>query len=207
MSGTKLLTEGFKEFYSKNYQAPDACMPELVKNGANPDYFIIHCIDPRCSADTIFNAKPGTFFGDRVMAALVPPYEKGNEFAASLRYAIDYKKIKHLIVLGHTKCGGVEALVTSLEDETISGWMNKASPALQNAKEKITDNNHEALCEETEKQVILFSLDNLLTYPSVKKAIDENRITIDGWLFNMEEGAIYSYDPTREEFINISSPS
>ena len=94
MPERKKLLDGFKEFRKKYYK-DSALMQDLVRDGANPDFFFINCIDPRSGAQTVFNADPGEIFGDRVMAAIVRPYEEGSNLAASLSYAIENKKIKH----------------------------------------------------------------------------------------------------------------
>jgi carbonic anhydrase len=201
----KKLLEGFKIFRKKYYEDTDL-MVRLSNEGASPDFFIIHCIDPRSGSNTLFDADPGTIFGDRVMAALVPPYEEGSDFAASLTYAVDYKKIKHVIILGHTECGGIEALVDDIENKEISGWMSKAKEAFEEAKIKVNTQDKSALYRETEKQAIIMGLKNLMTYPAVKNAFKKADITLNGWLYNLKEGAIYGYDPKIKDFVNITPP-
>lgn len=203
----KELLKGFHKFRNKYYQGDNKLMPDLAQNGANPDFFIIHCIDPRSGANMVFDADPGKLFGDRVMAALVPPYQQGDDFAASLSFAVKHKKVKHIIIMGHTKCGGIAALVNGEKDKDISSWMGKAQDAFKKAKQKVNDpKDMDALCAETEKQAIIMGLKNLMTYPAVKDALKKGEITINGWLFNLEEGAIYGYDPTLRDFVNMTSP-
>lgn len=198
----KDLLKGFDKFRQKFYEESNL-MPNLVKKGAHPDFFVIHCIDPRSGADLVFNAEPGTMFGDRVMASIVPPYDDQDprsDFRASLTYAVDVKKVKELIVLGHTECGGIEALVTSADIKDISNWMSVAKPALEAAKKKVGDKDVDALCRETERQSVVMTLKNLMTYPPVRKAAEEGRLSIRGWLFDMKHGAIHAYNKKTDAF-------
>ena len=196
------LLDGFKKFRKKYYEDSNL-MEELVKNGANPDFFIVHCIDPRSGANKLFHASPGVLFGDRVMAALVPPYEEGSDFAASLSYAVEHKKVKHIIILGHTHCGGIEALVKGVQDKEIKGWMGKAQHAFDRAKAKVKGGDTHALCAETERQAVILGLKNLMSYPAVKKAFIKGDITLNGWLFDMEHGDILSYDAGKDTFESL----
>jgi carbonic anhydrase len=202
MPERKKLIEGFKKFKKKYYEHGQL-MKELAENGASPDFFIIHCIDPRSGAGKLFDSDPGQIFGDRVMAAFVPEYEKGSEFAASLTYAITFKNIKHIIVLGHTECGGIEALVKGNKKPEINDWMNKAHSAFERAKRIAGTSDTNALCRETEKQAIIVSMKNLMSYPGIKKAFDEGKVSINGWLFDLKKGDLLEYKPGSSSFQSL----
>ena len=202
MPERKKLLRGFKIFREKYYEN-STLMQDLVKKGAQPDFFVIHCIDPRSGAGTVFNSDPGSLFGNRVMAALVPPYKTGSSMAASLSCAIKDKKVKHVIILGHTHCGGIKALVEGSDDKSITLWMDKAKTAFKRAKSKVSSKDKHKLCAETEKQTIILGLKNLLSYPDVKQAFEAGSITLNGWLYDLESGDILGYDPGKDEFISL----
>jgi carbonic anhydrase len=179
---TNTLLKGFQEFRKEAYEGECTLMEQLVEHGQNPDYFIISCIDSRANPGTIFNPAPGTFFAHKAMGAIVRPYEKGTALAAALQFALNYQKVSTIVVLGHTGCGAVKALVDGLDDEEI---------------QKFTDVVQHCACEsyqDTEKRVILQSVENLKAYPSVSKALREKRIEIKSWLFDMEQGVILEAD-------------
>jgi carbonic anhydrase len=199
------LLKGFESF-KKRYYDDTELMQSLVKEGANPEVFIIHCIDPRSGAGMIFDAQPGTLFGDRVMASLVPPYDPQDtksDFNASLTYAIAYKEVKDVIVMGHTYCGGIEALVNNIDDPAISGWMRAGEPALIRAKAKVGDTDIEALCRETERQAVTMSMRNLMTYPAVQDAVRAGKLRLQGWIFDMENAQLLGYDVNTGEFATL----
>jgi len=209
----KKLVDGFNRFRKKYYEDGNRLMEKLAKEGASPDFFIINCIDPRNGADLVFDAEPGQQFVRSQMAAIIPPYDAKiqPEIGASLSYAIDTKKIKHLIVMGHSQCGGVEALVNGTSDHYIKSWVKLAMLAERAAKANIGTTGKTAdktvLLRETERQVIIMSLRNLMEYPMVKKALAEGRLTVNGWLFDLEKGALFEYQPVKNQFVQLSAPA
>lgn len=202
------LLNGFYEFHDEHYGDDESLMPRLVEEGQDPDYFIISCIDSRSNPGTIFKAPPGTFFAHKAMGAIVRPYHKGTALAAALQFAINYNNVKKIIVLGHTGCGAIRALVEQIEDEEIAGFIAVAKKGLEKAKEcHACPDHHDAdLFRHAEEQITLLSTENLKTYPSVQKALDEGRIEIATWLFDMEEGAILGYDENAGDFVNLTPP-
>jgi len=203
----KKLVDGFNRFRAKYYDSGEHLMEKLAKEGAQPDFFIINCIDPRNGADLVFDAKPGQQFVHSQMAAIIPPYDANqqSEISASLSYAIDTKKIKHLIVMGHAQCGGVAALVDGTSDHYIGAWVKTALQAEQAAEAVTGTKDAAALRRETERQVVIMSLRNLTEYPMVKKALQEGRLTVNGWFFDLEKGALHEYRPAKNEFVQLSA--
>lgn len=200
------LIKGFKEFHRETYEGDNPLMPLLVKEGQKPDYFIISCIDSRSNPGTIFKPKPGTFFAHKAMGAIVRPYREKDALSAALQFALNYNDVKKIIILGHTGCGAVKALVEELDDEEISGFIKVATKGLDKAKEKCADScSHDELLREAEEQIVLQSAENLKTYPSVQKALKENRVAITPWLFDMEAGALLEYNNDQQKFTAITT--
>lgn len=193
------LIKGFEDFRKYQYEDGTSLMPRLVEDGQKPKYFIISCIDSRANPGTIFRALPGTFFAHKAMGAIVRPYRKGTALSAALKFAIDYMKVELVIVLGHTQCGAVQALIDNIGDEEISEFVNVAQTGLEKAK-KACDCCPEALPGLTEKEIVLESVNNLKTYPHVAKALDEGRVTLKPWLFDMAAGDILEYSESSQMF-------
>lgn len=209
---TDKLLEGFeKRFLPKAYGDKGALMPELVEYGQQPDYMIISCADSRSDPGIIFDANPGIFFGFKAVGAIVRPYKPGTALAASLQYALNYLKIPNLILVGHTHCGAVKALHDNIDDVELSGFMDVMHDAMDKArqiacpaesKQEVCD--EETLLREAERQVLNLSAENLLGYPAVKKAVEENRVTIERLIFDMSEGAILRYDQESGNYLPTS---
>jgi len=205
-NGLEKLVDGFNRFRKRYYERGHWLMEKLAHEGAHPDFLIINCIDPRNGADIVFDAKPGQQFIQSEMAAIVPPYDPHEEpeIAASLGFAIESKKIKHLIIMAHTLCSGVEALVNGTDDPYIAEWVKAAEPAKRAAIAAVGTADKTALLRETERQVVLMSLKNLLAYPMVKQAVAAGTLTVSGWLFDLAQGTLNEYQPEKKAFVQIS---
>ncbi len=195
---TKDLIDGAGEFKRYHYEGDNDLMSDLVKLGQNPKYFIISCIDSRCNPGTIFRAPPGSFFAHKAMGAIVRPYKQGTALAAALQFALNYNKVETVIVLGHTNCGAVKALAESLKDPEITSFISVAKQALEKAKSCC--NNPDELLARTEKETILASTENLKNYPSVTKALEEKRIDVKSWLFDMNTGDLLEHNASTDQF-------
>lgn len=198
------LIEGFLSFRHYNYQGDKAQMPRLVEEGQFPDYFIISCIDSRSNPGTIFRPAPGTFFAHKAMGAIVRPYRQGTALAAALQFALNYNKVDKIVILGHTGCGAIKALVDNLDDDEIRSFIDVARAGLEKAK-SLSSEDDSCLFRHAEEQIVLQSMENLKTYPSVQKALAENRLDIRAWLFEMETGELFSYDPAAGAFEAITA--
>jgi carbonic anhydrase len=202
----KSLIQGFKMFRKDNYEG-DALMKRLVKDGQSPDYFIISCIDSRSNPGTIFRPEPGTFFAHKAMGAIVRPYKKGTALAAALQFALMHNTtVKEIIVLGHTGCGAIKAMVEKIDDEEISSFVNVAQEGLENAKHRCGNTcTHDELLRHSEEEIVLLSAENLKSYPSVATALQESRVVIRPWLFDMERGELLQYSPDFKEFVPLTA--
>ncbi|GJL84471.1 MAG: carbonic anhydrase [Micavibrio sp.] len=200
MAHKDTLIKGFDRFYEENYLESDH-MPTLVESGQKPEFLIISCMDSRTAPETIFNLKPGSCFSHRPMGALVQPYDpnpaSSNELAAKLAFAIQ-KGVSHIIIIGHTHCGAAIGLACGNDDPHIKPWLEVGQSALQRARAKTTSKDTAALARETEKQIIMTGLHNLIEYPAVQDNL--GALTISGWLFDMEHGQILELDPATGAF-------
>ena len=196
------LIKGFKQFITAQYEGDNPLMPFLVAEGQDPDYFIVSCIDSRSHAGVIFNTPPGTFFSHKAMGAIVRPYRTGTALAAALQFALEYNNVKTLILLGHTSCGAVKALIDDMDDPEISSFVAVAKQGLENARQ---DDGAIPLQRRAEEHILRLSRKNIETYPSVQKALAENRLTIKSWLFDMHDAALLECDETTNEFKVIAN--
>ncbi len=201
---TEELLEGFKRFHEETYEGRGAVMPRLVKDGQNPDYFIISCIDSRSNPGTIFRPAPGTFFAHKAMGAIVRPYKTGTALAAALQFALLHNNVRQIVILGHTGCGAIRALVDRIDDPEISSFIDVAQAALTRAKILCDKSSHNDLLRKTEEQIVLQSAENLRTYPSVAKLLSDGSLTISSWLFDMETGNLMAYNVDKNDFEAIT---
>lgn len=186
---THKLKAGFERFRKDHYDGDSPLMPYLVAEGQNPEYFIISCIDSRANPGTIFSPPPGTFFAHKAMGAIVRPYKKPTALSAGIHFALEYNKVHTIIVLGHTGCGAVDALINKLNDPEISEF-------IEVARHCVCDNQRK-----TEERIVLESVKNLKDYPAVARALEDGRVEIKPWLFEMETGHLLEHNGERFEVV------
>jgi carbonic anhydrase len=188
------LIAGFKSFKGSYYTGQSELYSSLVENGQSPDALVIACSDSRVDPAIITKAEPGQLFVVRNVANLVAPYQSDNPntgTSAAIEFAVRDLKVSHIIILGHTHCGGINRLCNRTGEkeprEFIDSWMSIV-------ENDITfDLQGEELLRNVEKQVIKISLDNVLSFPWVKSRVDSGMLEIHGWLFDLEAGEIKSY--------------
>ena len=200
-----ILREGYARFRSDRYPRHLQTYRAL-EEGQEPPVMVISCCDSRVDPAAIFDAAPGQLFVVRNVANLVPPYEPaGNNHgtSAAIEFAITALGVSNLVVMGHGRCGGIRAFIEGRFAEPgkptfIGRWISivrgahtylpadapKEGPGLQTAFEYAS---------------ILNSLDNLLTFPFVREAINDSRLKLHGAHFSIAEGLLTVLDPETGE--------
>lgn len=211
MAEIQALLQGYREFYNVYFASGDHLYKELTKVGQSPKTLIIACSDSRVDPSIITNSEPGDIFVIRNVANLVPPYEiqeSGRHgVSAALEFAVCILEVKHIVILGHSGCAGIHALLHSdrmADTDFIGSWMDIAKPAKEKTIKHAENMNEVTLQHHCEQESILLSLDNLLTFPWIKSRISSGALKLHGWYFSLEEGHLHEYNPQRAVFEQIS---
>ncbi|MGP1667356.1 MAG: carbonic anhydrase, partial [Rhodanobacter sp.] len=153
---------------------------ELAKSGQHPEIMVIGCGDSRVAPETIFDADPGEIFVIRNIANLVPPCEPDTETSvhgtsAAIEFGVNALKVKHIVVLGHASCGGVSAFANNAAPLTkrdfIGKWMSQIAPVAERVGPPAGD--RQGWIQRLEWGVVDYSLENLMTFPAVRDAVEE----------------------------------
>lgn len=184
----------------------------LAEEGQRPRAMIISCCDSRIHVTSIFGADQGEFFIHRNIANLVPPYQPDGDHhgtSATVEYAVKSLHVAHLIVIGHSNCGGIKEChdmcsgnAPELEEKSnfVGRWMDILRPGYDRiAQIEDADERMMAL----EKQAVLVSLENLMTFPFIRDAVADERLTLHGLWTEIGEGALQQYDAATGEFVAI----
>jgi len=196
---------GFKEF-QRTYFCAGSDFFESLKKNQNPKVLVIACSDSRVDPAILLGCEPGDMFVVRNVANLVPPYEtsKGQHgVSAALEYAIKVLEVEHVIVLGHSCCGGIQALMTPARaglGEFIAPWVSIAEPALQEVDKELQDKPDAIRQRACEQASVLVSLENLLTFPWIWERVMTGRVYLHGWYFDLHKGELLSYLPETGSF-------
>src|SRR3989475_6494861 len=106
------LLDGYLAFTSQRLPTEQSRYRELSERGQAPEIMVIGCCDSRVSPEVIFDSGPGELFVVRNVANLVPPYAPGASYqgvSSALEFAVQVLGVKHILVLGHGRCGGIKA--------------------------------------------------------------------------------------------------
>ena len=159
----------------------------------SPETMVIGCCDFRVSPDVIFDARPGELFVVRNVANLVPPYSPDDAYhgvSAALEFAVQVLRVKHIVVLGHAQCGGIQAFAERQEplspSDFIGKWMSMIAPAADaiGAPERIP----ETYLTRLEQAAMTTTLKNLMTFPYVRAQVERGALTLHGAYFAVASG-------------------
>lgn len=184
----------------------------LANEGQHPRSMMISCCDSRVHVTSIFGADQGEFFIHRNIANLVPPYTSdGGQHgtSAALEYAVSVLHVAHVMVMGHSSCGGIKGC-----DEMCSGkspalneptsfvgrWIDILRPGYERVA-NITDDFERTRA--LEKEAVLISLENLTSFPFVKAAMDKGVLTLHGLWLDIAEGVVEQYNPAVNGFVRL----
>jgi len=212
--------ESFKEifgdgrFHKNYYKNHEKELLDLVENGQHPKALYIGCSDSRVLPNLMTKSAPGDLFVIRNVGNLIAPYSPDEDFhstASGIEYAVTVLKVKHIVVCGHTHCGAIEAIY---HDDELKNpalihtrkWLTLAHDAKNEAIHTLgSDAKKEELLRLTEQLSVLHQIENLLTYPSVQKAVKDEEIDIHGWIYDIASGKIEYYDTELAKYLPMQS--
>jgi carbonic anhydrase len=205
----KLLV-GHDSFKREFFKEESALFASLASGVHEPYALVISCCDARVVPDIILNANPGDLFVLRNIAALVPPYLKGagHSVGAAIDYAILGLKVRHVIVCGHTSCGGLKALADgpaklAAHMPSLAEWLADADVVYRRVKEVLADAKDEDIVQQLAYESVPLQLEHLLTYPAVQWALDRGKLELHGWVYNLASGGLDVYKPESNEFVPL----
>ena len=205
------LIQRFQGWRATAYQENKAWYRRLAESGQHPRAMVISCCDSRVHVTSIFGADEGEFFIHRNVANLVPPYNPDGQThgtSAAVEYAVTSLGVAHIVVLGHSNCGGVKGCLDmcsghapALEEKSsfVGRWMDILRPGYEKVAHLPADQIMPAL----EKEAVLISLENLMTFPFVQQAVEGDLLTLHGLWNNTGEGALEQFDPSRGRFVSV----
>lgn len=211
MTATDKLIAGYQRFREGYYQKNQAQLFKLAQEGQFPKIAIVSCSDSRVDPSIILDCEPGDLFVIRNVANLVPPCEDTDSYhgtSAALEFAVTGLKVECIIVLGHTQCGGIKALIDSagkkVDKSFISKWMLQLESVRDDiaANPALKDNNNRYDC--CEKEGIKQSIDNLMTFPWVKERVENGELQLHGWRYDLYSSQLCAMDKESGTFIRIS---
>ncbi len=201
--------EGVKKFQNIKFKENEKIYKKLIEEGQSPKALFITCSDSRIHPDEITGANIGDLFIVRNIGNMVPPFKPDNEFhgvAAAIEYAVSVLNVPDIIICGHSHCGACESLYKDLPDTLeiihVKKWLTLGEEVKRTALSFVKEKGRK-LYELTEKLNIVKQIENLLTYPEVKKRVENGSLRFHGWYYVIEEGKIYYYSSEKNQFLPL----
>lgn len=204
------LIEGIHEFQSHVFGQQRELFQRLAK-GQSPETLFITCSDSRINPNLITQTDPGELFILRNAGNIIPPYgaAHGGE-GATVEFAVEGLGVKEIVLCGHSHCGAIKGL---LDLESLSGlpavknWLGHAEATRRIVAEKYADRVGAARLTTAIEENVLVQLENLRTHPAVAARLSSGRLRLYGWVYKIETGEIFSYDPAKGQFDLVTETS
>ena len=201
------LINRYKSWKKTGFQKHRSLYETIAKEGQNPLAMVISCCDSRVQVSSIFGVDPGEFFIHRNIANLIPPYNPDGDHhgtSAAIEFAILSLAVSHIIILGHSECGGIKNGYHLCKGDKknddlvfVNKWLNILKPAYDTLTINKDDN---LMISRLEKESIKISIKNLLDFPFVKNALSDNKLQIHGLWHNIGSGELETLDPETMSF-------
>ncbi len=208
MSALDDLIHGFKHFQQQYFVDDQKLFKQFNKKGQHPKIMMIACADSRVDPALLFNITPGDIFVVRNVANLVPPCEHDDAHhgvSAALEFAVNGLQVEHIIIMGHSNCGGIQALLQQHDQleqyPFVSRWMGIAEAAYQTTIKSYKNSPEDQQVTACAKLSLRHSLANLTTFPWIEKKVAEKKLGLHAWYFDMQLGDIIDCGCATEQSI------
>jgi carbonic anhydrase len=196
------LYDGYRAFRAGRLATEQSRYRELAERGQAPETMVVGCCDSRVSPEAIFDARPGELFVVRNVANLVPPYSPDGLYhgvSAALEYGVTVLRVKHLVVLGHARCGGIQAFASNAPTgDFIGKWISLLAPAAASVQSEQENGDY---LKRLEQASLKQSLDNLKTFPFVCAASERNALALFGAYFDVATGELSVIEQESGRFV------
>jgi carbonic anhydrase len=201
------LADRYRRFKHRHFEPNIEQYEELAAYGQAPDVMVVSCCDSRVDPETIFSAMPGELFVMRNVANLIPPYETGGTYhgvSAAIEFAVLNLRIKHLVIMGHSGCGGVKAALDRAARETEGQFITKWMSMLDAARLAVLASHQGAARKEMEaaleREGIKTSLKNLRSFPFLAEKESKGRLALHGAYFDIATGQLSALNESSGKF-------
>jgi carbonic anhydrase len=201
------LLAGYDSFRANRLPEDSARYRILADAGQRPQVMVIACSDSRAAPETIFDANPGEIFVVRNVANLVPPYDPDGHYhgtSAAIEFAVAHLKVRHIVVMGHGRCGGISAYLDGKADpgDFIDRWISLLTPAAESLSDELDEKTRERALEFAS---IRQGIDNLKSFPMIANLASIGEIELHGAWFDISTGELFVLDGARGTFEQVGS--
>ena len=204
------LAAGYRDFLARDFTALGPRYRQLAEDGQQPEVMVVGCVDSRVSPEAIFGARPGEILVVRNVANIVPAYEGGDATqhgtSAALEFGVMALGVKHIVVLGHARCGGIRAFANEAAPlspgDFIGRWMAQVAPAAAGLGPRGPD--PETWLHLLERAAVSLGVANLMTFPWIRSRVAAGSLALHGAWFDIASGQLLVRDSTTGSFTPLA---
>lgn len=195
------LIDGISKFHRYNAGFVQPLLAHLAVHGQRPQAMMITCADSRIMPEGLTQADPGDLFMIRNIGNLVPgAAEADTSVGAAIDYALLALEVKDIIVMGHSGCGAMAALMKGESPSShIAEWLRHGGPSLDQHKARLIEDDLPEV-DLLSQANVLVSLDNLRAYPSIRERSD---VRLHAWWFDVHNARVKAYDEVSRRFATL----
>ncbi|MDL2409872.1 carbonic anhydrase [Rhizobium calliandrae] len=202
----KDIIDGFLKFQREAFPERVKLFKDLA-NQQSPRALFISCSDSRLVPELVTQREPGDLFVIRNAGNIVPSYgpEPGG-VSASVEYAVAALQVSDIVICGHSDCGAMTAIATCKcldHMPAVGSWLRYADSA-RVVNEARQHKDESAKVASMVRENVIAQLANIQTHPSVRLALEEGRITLHGWIYDIASGLIEAFDGSRGAFVSLA---
>ena len=193
----KQLIDGILQFQNTTFPANRALYQSLA-GGQSPQWLFITCSDSRVVPNMLLDAAPGELFVCRNAGNIVPAFgDHAGGVSATIEYAVQVLKVRHIIVCGHSDCGAMKAVlhpekVAALP--AVASWISYADRARAVVIDTLGNADYDSQLVAVTEENVLAQLDNLRTHPSVGAKVRSGALELHGWVFDIRHGTFKTWN-------------
>src|SRR5947209_3304947 len=201
------LVHGIHHFQATIFRTEQELFERLVK-GQEPDALFITCSDSRINPNLLTQTDPGELFILRNAGNIIPPHGAANGGeGATIEFAVAALGIEDIILCGHSHCGAMKGLLdlpSLAQLPATAAWLSHAEATRRIIREKYQALHGPALVTATVEENVLVQLENLRTHPVVAAGLARGKLKLHGWVYKIETGEVFAYDPHQGQFLPLT---
>ncbi|MGF6752923.1 carbonic anhydrase [Paraburkholderia sp. GAS42] len=201
------IIDGFLKFQRDAFPMRSDLFRRLA-TAQNPKALFVACSDSRVVPELLTQREPGDLFVIRNAGNIVPSYgpEPGG-VSATVEYAVAALGVTDIVICGHSDCGAMTAISTCKcldHMPAVANWLRHADSAKVVNAARTHASDHDRLNSMVRENVIA-QLANIQTHPSVALALEQGRLNLHGWVYDIESGSIDALDGTTRRFVPLAA--
>jgi carbonic anhydrase len=204
------LVDGIHSFQEHYFAGHRALFRQLAERGQKPETLFITCSDSRVDPTLLCSAQPGELFIVRNVGNIVPHVSLPGGTAAAIEYAIEALHVENVVVCGHTHCGAIQAVLNPATMDSlplVRRWLAQTERVRTIVRERYGHLQGDALVTAAVQENVLVQLENLRAFSFIAERLEQGSIRISGWVYAIESGAVFGFDPARMQFVDLARPS